>query len=199
MTAKKILMIVGDYVEDYEAMVPMQILQMIGLQVDTICPGKKAKESVRTSVHYFDGAQTFQESRGHDFAISLDFDQVNSSDYAGLVLPGGRAPEYLRMDERVITIVKYFADNDLPIAAICHGPLLLATAGVLNGKACTSYPTIEPDLTAVGAEWIKTRGTEAHADGNLVTAQAWPAHPDWMAKFIKVLGSEISQGYKLHQ
>ena len=188
----KILMIVGDYVEDYEVMVPFQALQMVGHAVDAVCPDKKAGETVRTSVHYFDGAQTFQESRGHDFTLNATFADVNVEQYDALVIPGGRAPEYIRMNEDVCRMVRHFAEKDKPIAAICHGPLVLATAGVLKGKTCTSYPTIAPDLKSAGATWVDVDGDEAHVDGKLVTAQAWPAHPKWLAKFLDVLGTSIS-------
>ncbi len=189
--AKKILVLVGDYVEDYEVMVPFQALQMLGYEVHAVCPDKKAGDVVRTAVHDFEGDQTYSEKRGHNFQINYDFDKVNPEEYDGLVLPGGRAPEYIRLNEKVIEIVKHFAEAGKPIAAICHGPLVLAAAGVLKGKKATSYPAVGPDVKNAGAEWIDIGLSDALVDGNLVTAQAWPAHPAWIRKFVELLGAKI--------
>ncbi len=189
--AKKILVLVGDYVEDYEVMVPFQALQMLGYEVHAVCPDKKAGDVVRTAVHDFEGDQTYSEKRGHNFQINYDFDKVNPDEYDGLVLPGGRAPEYIRLNEKVIEIVKHFAEAGKPIAAICHGPLVLAAAGVLKGKKATSYPAVGPDVKNAGAEWIDIGLSDALVDGNLVTAQAWPAHPAWIRKFVELLGAKI--------
>ncbi len=189
--AKKILVLAGDYVEDYEVMVPFQALQMLGYEVHAVCPGKKAGDVVRTAVHDFEGDQTYSEKRGHNFQINYDFDKVNPEDYDGLVLPGGRAPEYIRLNDKVIEIVRHFAEANKPIAAICHGPLVLAAAGVLKGKKATSYPAVGPDVKNAGAEWIDVGLTDALVDGNLVTAQAWPAHPAWIRKFVELLGAKI--------
>ena len=193
MSAKKILMIVGDFVEDYEAMVPFQILTMVGHTVHTICPGKKTGESVRTAVHDFEGDQTYSEKPGHNFAINATFDEVRAEDYDALVIPGGRAPEYIRLDERVLSIVKHFAVAAKPLAAICHGQQVLVAAGVLEGKLCTAYPAVKPDVERAGGKWGEVNETfsNAYVDGNLVTAAAWPGHPEWMRKFLKVLGSRI--------
>ncbi|MBI4267008.1 MAG: DJ-1/PfpI family protein [Chloroflexi bacterium] len=193
MAAKKILMLVGDYVEDYEAMVPFQMLTMVGHQVDAVCPGKKAGDSVRTAVHDFEGDQTYSEKRGHNFAINANFDEVKPEDYDALVIPGGRAPEYLRLNEKVLKIVRHFIDTSKPIASICHGPQILAAAGGIEGKLSTAYPAVKPDLVRAGVRWGEVNATfsNAHVDGNLVTAAAWPAHPEWMRKFLKVLGSKI--------
>jgi len=192
MAGKKILMIVGDYVEDYEAMVPLQALQMVGHTVHAVCPDKKEGEAVRTSVHYFDGAQTYQESRGHDFALNATFGEIDVTQYDALVLPGGRAPEYLRLNEEVIRMIRHFAETGKPIAAICHGPQLLTAAGVVDGRACSAYPAVGPELQSAGAQFVAIDVDQAHADGNLVTAPAWPAHPRWLAKFLDVLGTKIS-------
>lgn len=193
MASKKILMLVGDYVEDYEAMVPYQILTMVGHTVHTVCPDKKAGDTVKTAVHDFIGDQTYTELPGHRFAITADFDQVKSSDYDALVIPGGRAPEYLRLNKKVLQIVKEIADAEKPIAAICHGPQILAAAGVLNGRKCISYPAVGPECILAGAEYgeISDGADNALADKNLVTAPAWPAHPEWMKKFLVLLGSTI--------
>ncbi len=193
MSAKKILMLVGDYVEDYEVMVPFQMLLMVGHQVDAVCPDKKAGETVVTAIHDFEGQQTYSEKRGHNFRLTADFAAVKPAAYDALVIPGGRAPEYLRLDARVLDIVRAFASANKPIAAVCHGPQILAAAGVLSERSCTAYPAVRPELTAAGARWIDASAgvDNAHVDGNLVTAPAWPAHPAWMRAFLKVLGSRV--------
>ncbi|SDO57486.1 DJ-1/PfpI family protein [Desulforhopalus singaporensis] len=193
MAQKKILMIVGDYVEDYEAMVPFQILTMVGHTVHTVCPGKEAGDSVKTAIHDFEGDQTYSEKPGHNFGVNTDFSTVSPGDYDGLVLPGGRAPEYLRLDQRLLDIVREFADTGKPIASICHGQQILVAAGVLKGKLCTAYPAVKPDIVAAGAIWGEVNETFSNAfvDNNLVTAAAWPGHPEWMRKFLEVLGSTI--------
>lgn len=193
MASKRILMLVGDFVEDYEAMAPLQMLLMVGHRVDVVCPDKKAGQTVRTAVHDFVGDQTYSEKPGHEFALTADFDAVNSSDYDALVIPGGRAPEYLRLDDRVLQIVRHFASTNKPIAAVCHGQQILIAAGVIDGKCCTAYPAIRPDLTRAGGRWIDVNATYSNAvvDGNLVTAAAWPGHPEWIRKFLDVLGTKI--------
>ena len=192
--SNKLLMLVGDFVEDYEVMVPFQMLLMVGYQVDAICPGKSTGDTVATAIHDFEGEPTYSEKRGHNFRITADFDQVDVAQYAGLVIPGGRAPEYLRLDNRVLEIVRYFADNDLPIAAICHGPQILAAAGVLKQKECCGYPAVGPEIEVVGGTFVgPSEGFDnAHVDGNLVTAPAWPAHPAWIRAFLEVLGAKIT-------
>lgn len=194
MAQKKILMLVGDFVEDYEAMVPFQMLLMIGHQVDTVCPEKKPGDTVKTAIHDFEGDQTYTEKVGHNFGINADFSAVNTDEYDGLVIPGGRAPEYLRLNQRVLEIVREFDSADKPIAAICHGPQILVTAGVLDGKTCSAYPACSPDISCAGGTWAPNNDTfsDAHVDGNLVTAPAWPAHPAWIRKFIELLGTEIN-------
>lgn len=189
---KKILMLVGDYVEDYEVMVPFQALTMLGYTVEAVCPDKKAGEFVRTSIHDFEGDQTYSEKRGHNFTLNKDFDAVNTADYIGLVVPGGRAPEYIRLNPRVLEITREFHAAGKPIAAICHGPLVLVAAGVLKGKSCSAYPACGPDVTCAGGTYADIPLDKAHVDGNLVTAPAWPAHPDWIAKFAALLGAKIT-------
>ena len=193
MAAKRILMIVGDYVEDYEAMVPLQMLVMVGHKVDTVCPGKQAGDFVRTAVHDFEGDQTYSEKRGHNFVLNAPFDNVRPEDYDGLVIPGGRAPEYLRLDERVVELVAHFDAARKPIAAICHGLQLLNAATKLEGRQCTAYPAVKHELLQARARWGEVNETfsNAYVDGNLVTAPAWPAHPEWMRKFLELLGTRI--------
>jgi protease I len=191
MAAKKILMLVGDYVEDYEVMVPFQALLMVGHTVHAVCPNKKAGDRVRTAVHDFEGDQTYSEKPGHNFTLNATFAEVRPEAYDALVIPGGRAPEYLRLNEDVVRIVRHFAETNKPLAAICHGAQLLAAAGVLKGRSCSAYPTIGPEVKGVGGKYVDVAVDRAHVDGNLVTAPAWPAHPQWLAAFLKVLGSKI--------
>ena len=193
MSVKKILMLVGDFVEDYEVMVPFQMLTMVGHIVHAVCPDKKAGETVKTAIHDFEGDQTYSEKPGHNFSLNATFEKVKPEEYDGLVLPGGRAPEYIRLNERVLEITRHFAKANKPIAAICHGPQILVAAGVLEGKTCTCYPAVKPDVTTAGATWSDINETFSNAvvDGNLVTAPAWPAHPEWMRKFLELLGTRI--------
>ncbi len=191
MSVKKILMLAGDYVEDYEVMVPFQALLMVGHTVHAVCPDKKAGEHIRTAVHDFEGDQTYSEKPGHNFTLNATFADVRAEDYDALVIPGGRAPEYIRLNETVLNVVRHFAEANKPIAAICHGAQLLAAAGIVEGKACTAYPAVEPEVKRAGGQWIDVPVDKAHEDGNLVTAPAWPAHPEWLAKFLKILGTKI--------
>ncbi|MBZ4648983.1 MAG: intracellular protease, PfpI family [Desulfomicrobiaceae bacterium] len=193
MAAKKILMLVGDFVEDYEVMVPFQMLLMVGHEVHAVCPGKKAGEQVRTAVHDFEGDQTYTEKPGHNFTLTATFDEVRPEDYDGLVIPGGRAPEYIRLNPRVLEIVRHFAAAKKPVASICHGQQVLVAAGVVQGCQCTAYPAVRPDLEAAGATWAEVNETFTNAvvDGWLVTAPAWPAHPQWMRAFVELLGTRI--------
>lgn len=188
---KKILMLVGDYVEDYEVMVPFQSLLMVGYQVDAVCPEKKAGDLVRTSIHDFEGDQTYSEKRGHNFTLNADFEAIKPEAYVGLVIPGGRAPEYLRLNDNVLALVRHFADSEKPIAAICHGAQLLSAAGVLQGRECSAYPACAPEIQLAGGKYIAVEMDAAHVQGKLITAPAWPAHPAWLAKFIAVLGAEV--------
>ncbi len=193
MAQKKILMFVGDYMEDYEAMVPYQMLLMAGHQVDAVCPGKKPSETVRTAIHDFEGDQTYSEKPGHNFAVTADFDQVDPAAYDALLIPGGRAPEYLRLNERVLEITRAMAAAGKPIAAICHGPQILAAAGVIKGYEISGYPAVGPEIELAGAKYVGPNDTftNAHTDRNFVTAPAWPAHPEWIGQFLKVLGTRI--------
>jgi len=191
MAAKKILMLVGDYAEDYETMVPFQALLMVGHTVHAVCPGKKAGDQIRTAIHDFEGDQTYSEKPGHNFTLNAEFATIKATDYDALLIPGGRAPEYLRLNAEVLEIVRYFAKAQKPIAAVCHGPQLLAAAGVINGLACSAYPACGPEVTLAGGKFVDIPVDQAHVDGNLVTAPAWPAHPAWLAKFLVLLGTRI--------
>jgi len=188
--APKILLLAGDYVEDYEIMVPFQALSMLGYQVDAVCPGKKKGQGVRTAIHDFEGDQTYSEKPGHTFTLNADFEGVKDEDYIGLVIPGGRAPEYLRLDPRVIALVQAFANR--PLAAVCHGAQILAAAGVIKGRTVSAYPACRPEVELAGATYADIAMDAAVTDGLLVTAPAWPAHPAWLSQFAAVLGASIT-------
>jgi len=187
MTGKKLLMVVGDFSEDYETMVPFQALQAVGHEVDAVCPEKAAGDKVKTAIHDFRGDQTYRETRGHDFELTAALGDVDPADYDALVVPGGRAPEYLRTYDVVIETVQHFFEEDKPVASLCHGPQILAAAGVLDGYEVTSYPAVRAECEAAGCTWVD----EVTTDGNLVTAQAWPDHPEWIAQFLDLLGTEV--------
>lgn len=190
--SKKILMIVGDFGEDYEIMVPFQALMAVGHKVDAVCPGKKAGDHIATAIHDFEGDQTYSEKRGHNFTLNASFGDVKAEAYDALVIPGGRAPEYLRLNKDVIAIVRHFFEAKKPVAAICHGAQLLAAAGVLEGRRCSAYPACAAEVELAKGVYAEIPVTEAVTDGMLVTAPAWPAHPAWLAQFLVVLGTKIS-------
>jgi protease I len=191
MTGKRILMIVGDFGEDYETMVPFQALLAVGHTVHAVCPDKKAGDSIATSIHDFEGQQTYSEKRGHNFALNATFSEIDPARYDALVIPGGRAPEYLRLNARVIEIVRHFFAKDKPVAAICHGAQILAAAGVLRGRTCLAYPACRPEVELAGGVYADIAIDGAVTDGNLVSAPAWPAHPAWLAQFLKAIGTTI--------
>jgi protease I len=197
MNSAKLLMLVGDYVEDYEAMVPFQALQMVGHTVHAVCPDKKAGDFVRTAIHDFEGDQTYSEKRGHNFALNAGFDDVSPAEYDGLVIPGGRAPEYLRLNPKVLDIVRHFESAGKPMAALCHGAQLLAAAGVIRGKRVSAYPACAPEVEMCGGVFTKLGMTEAVTHGNLVTGPAWPAHPAWLAQYLEVLQQYLAKTEKL--
>ena len=190
MPAKKILLLAGDFVEDYEIMVPFQALQSVGHEVHAVCPEKEAGDVVKTAVHDFRGDQTYLEERGHDFELNATMADVDPADYDALVIPGGRAPEYLRTYDEVLDIARHFFEENKPVAALCHGPLILAAAGVLDGYTCSAYPALKADVESAGATFSDT----VTRDGNLVTGTAWPDHPEWIAEFLDLLGTEVTHG-----
>lgn len=192
MAAKKILMLVGDFGEDYEIMVPFQALLAVGHAVHAVCPGKKAGESIATAIHDFEGHQTYSEKPGHRFALNADFTDLRPDQYDALVIPGGRAPEYLRLNPKVLEIVRHFFTAGKPVAAICHGAQLLAAAGVLEGRTCSAYPACRAEVEVAKGKYADIAIDGAVTDGNLVTAPAWPAHPAWLAQFLQVLGTRIA-------
>jgi protease I len=192
MSGKRILMIVGDFGEDYETMVPFQALLAVGHTVHAVCPDKKAGDTIATSIHDFEGDQTYTEKRGHNFALNATFADIKPESYDALVIPGGRAPEYLRLNPKIIDAVKHFFDAGKPVAAVCHGAQILAAAGVLKGRTCSAYPACRPEVELAGGIYADIAVDAAVTDGNLVSAPAWPAHPAWLAQFLKVLGTTIS-------
>ena len=187
MKSAKLLLLAGDFVEDYEIMVPFQALQMVGHAVDAVCPGKKKGEQIRTAIHDFEGDQTYTEKRGHNFTLNATFDEIDVTTYDALVVPGGRAPEYLRLNDRVLEMVRHFDRTNKPIAALCHGPQLLAAAGILKGRTLNAYPACTPEVQLAGGTFVALDFFDAVVDGKLVTAPAWPALATWMAKFQEVL------------
>ncbi|MEC3966601.1 DJ-1/PfpI family protein [Flagellimonas halotolerans] len=189
---KKILFLTGDFAEDYETMVPFQMLLMVGYEVHAVCPDKKKGDTIKTAIHDFEGDQTYTEKPGHNFALNYSFSDVDPSDYAGLVIAGGRAPEYLRLNQKVLEITKHFFDENKPVAAVCHGIQILTAAGVVKGRKLTAYPAVGPEVTIAGGEYQDIPVDGAYVDGNLVTSPAWPAHPAFIREFLKVMGAKIS-------
>ncbi|MEQ5792479.1 DJ-1/PfpI family protein [Muricauda sp. NFXS6] len=189
---KKILFLTGDFAEDYETMVPFQMLLMVGYEVHAVCPDKKKGDTIKTAIHDFEGDQTYTEKPGHNFELNYSFSEVDPSDYAGLVIAGGRAPEYLRLNQKVLDVVKHFFDENKPVAAVCHGIQILTAAGVVKGRKLTAYPAVGPEVTVAGGEFQDIPVDGAYVDGNLVTSPAWPAHPAFIREFLKVMGAKIS-------
>ncbi|MDC0611499.1 DJ-1/PfpI family protein [Vibrio sp.] len=180
----KVLMITGDFVEDYENMVPYQALIAMGHEVDAVCPKKKAGDIIATAIHDFEGDQTYTEKRGHNFVLNATFEDIKVEDYDALYVPGGRAPEYLRLDAKVIAMVQHFFDADKPVAAICHGPQLLTAAKVVEGKKVSAYPACQPEVEAANGTYVDLAMDDAITDGKLVTGPAWPAHPALIRQFV---------------
>jgi len=188
---KKILFLTGDFAEDYETMVPFQMLEMVGYEVHVVCPGKEKGDFIKTAIHDFEGDQTYTEKPGHNFTLNYSFKDVKVADYIGLVIAGGRAPEYLRLNDKVIDIVRYFFTADKPVAAICHGIQILTAADVVKGRKLTAYPAVAPEVKLAGGEFQDIAVDQAFVDGNLVTSPAWPAHPAFMREFLKLIGASI--------
>lgn len=190
----RILQLVGDFVEDYEAMVPYQMLLMVGHTVDTVCPGKKSGDKVKTAIHDFEGDQTYTEKPGHLFAITAEFEKLRVSDYDALVISGGRSPEYLRLNSQVLDCVRHFFEANKPVAAVCHAAQILSAAGVLDNRSCMAYPAVGPEVTKSGGTFVEQNRdfTNAHTDGNLVSAAAWPGHPAWIRQFLELLGTKVT-------
>lgn len=189
---KKILMLAGDFVEDYELMVPYQALESIGFHVDVVCPDKKEGDQIATAIHDFTDYQTYIELRGHNFAISKDFNKVRLEEYSGLYITGGRAPEYIRLYPKVLEYTRYFFEKNLPVAAICHGIQVLTAANVVKGRTLTCYAAVAPEVELAGGLYKNIIPTESIVDKNLVTSPAWPGHQTLLAEFYKLLGVKIT-------
>jgi protease I len=192
MAGKKILMICGDYCEDYETMVPFQALMAVGHTVHAVCPDKAAGDQIKTAIHDFEGAQTYSEKPGHNFTLNASFAQIKAEHYDALVLPGGRGPEYLRTYPAVVAMVRHYFDAGKPVAAICHAAQLLAGADVLKRRTCSAYPACRTEVERAGGVYADIAIDAAYTDGNLVSAPAWPAHPAWIAQFLALLGTRIT-------
>jgi len=192
MPSRKILILTGDFVEDYEVMVPFQALSALGYVVHVVCPGKKGGEKIRTAVHDFEGDQTYTEKPGHDFVLNASFAKTKAASYDALIVPGGRAPEYIRLNKAVLDLVRQFDAERKPIAAICHGLQVLAAADILKGRRCTAYAACGPEIRLAGGEYVEIAVDQALVEGNLVTAPAWPAHPALLAALLKLMGARIS-------
>ena len=188
---KKVLFLTGDFTEDYETMVPFQMLEMVGYEVHTVCPDKKKGDIIKTAIHDFEGDQTYTEKLGHNFVLNYSFDHVNLKEYDGLVIAWGRAPEYLRLNDKVLDMVTYFFTENKPVASICHGIQLLTAARVLEGRKLTAYPAVKPEVELAGGEFMDIPVDGAYVDGNLVTSPAWPAHPSFMREFLILMGATI--------
>lgn len=192
--AKKILFLTGDFAEDYETMVPFQMLLMVGYEVHAVCPNKKKGDMIKTAIHDFEGDQTYTEKPGHNFQLTYSFSDIQPADYEGLVIAGGRAPEYLRLNQEVLDLVRYFAENNKPLAAVCHGIQILTAARVVEGRRLTAYPAVAPEVELAGGTYVTVEATEAVVDGNFVTSPAWPGHPKFIRAFLDVLGTRIVLG-----
>jgi len=187
MAAPKILILTGDAAESLEVIYPYQRLQEEGYEVRIAAPAKKKLHFV---VHDFEpGYDTYTEKPGYSWDADLAFKDVNPADYAALVIPGGRAPEYIRNNPDCQRIIQHFFQQSKPVAQICHAALALAAAGVLKGKRTAAYPALEPDVRAAGAEFVNS---EAVVDGHMISARAWPDHPAWMREFVKLLRQKAS-------
>lgn len=188
---KKVLFLTGDFTEDYETMVPFQMLEMVGYEVHAVCPDKKKGDIIKTAIHDFEGDQTYTEKPGHNFKLNYSFKDIELSNYSGLVIAGGRAPEYLRLNTKVLEIVQHFFSKNLPVAAICHGIQILTAAEVVKGRKLTAYPAVGPEVKLAGGFFQDIPADGVFVDGNLVTSPAWPAHPRFIREFLKIMGAKI--------
>jgi protease I len=178
----KILILTGDAGEAQEIYYAKFRLEEEGWQALIVTTERRVFHSV---VHDFEpGIDTYTEKPGYRVQADLGLEEVNSADFHGLVLPGGRAPEYLRNRPKAVAIVRHFLQAGKPIAANCHGPLLLLAAGDMKGRRMTCYPDLEPDLRMAGAEFLNQ---EVVIDGPLVTVRGWPDNGPWMKEFVRVM------------
>lgn len=187
--SKLILNLVGDFAEDYEVYVPMSTLETLGYTVHNASPGKKSGDIIKTAIHDFEGHQTYTEKVGHNVPINVDLSTIKVDDYAGLVVPGGRSPEFLRTNQLALDVIREFFDKNKPVAAMCHSLMVLISAGVLKGRECTAYPILKDDLVFCGAKWVESNSSFSNIviDGNLVSTPAWPGLGGLMREFHKLL------------
>lgn len=184
MSRPRILIIGGDAVEALEIFYPYFRLREEGWDVDVAAPTRK---TLRTVVHDFEDWETYTEKPGYRFPwVSRSLAETDPAQYDGLVIPGGRMPEYVRVvaEESLRKIVSHFMENRKPVAAICHGPLVLAAFGYVRGRRMTSYIAVKPEIVNSGGTWVDE---EVVVDDNLVTSRAWPDNPAWMREFIKLV------------
>jgi protease I len=192
MPGKKILMLTGEFTEEYEIFVFQQAMEAVGHTVHVICPDKKAGDVIATSLHDFEGHQTYTEKFGHNFVINKTFSEVEPEQYHAVYCAGGRGPEYIRTDKRIQAIVRHFHEAKKPIFTICHGvQILVAVDGVVRGKKVAALGACEPEVTLAGGTYIDLSPTEAYVDGNMVSAKGWTALATFMRECLKVLGTEI--------
>jgi protease I len=178
----RILLLTGDAGEAQEIYYAKFRLEEEGWQVHIAAPEKRAFLSV---VHDFEpGFDTYTERPGYRVQADVGIAEVKPEDYDGLVLPGGRAPEYLRNRRPAVAIVHHFLEARKPIAANCHGPLLVMAAGSVRGVKMTAYPDLEPDVRAAGAEYLDR---PVVVDGSLITVRGWPDNGPWMREFVRLL------------
>ncbi|XP_021896827.1 protein DJ-1 homolog D-like [Carica papaya] len=190
---RTVLLLCGDYMEDYEVMVPFQALQAFGISVHAVCPGKKAGNVCPTAIQYGCGHQTYSEFRGHNFTLNATFDEIEFSEYDGVVIAGGRSGEYLATNASVVELVKKLHVSGKLIAAICHGQLILAAADIIKSRKCTAYYTLGPVLISAGASWVEPNGLVGTVvDGNIITGVTYRGHPEYIAQLLKALGGKIS-------
>jgi len=196
---KRILMLVGDFSEDYEVMVPFQALKAMGHDVTAVCPGKRKGELIATVVHDFGDFMSYTESFGHRFALNGDFHEERSRDHDGLLIPGGRAAEYLRLNPDVIELVERHWSRGAVTSAICHGVQLLTATTVLNGRRATAYPACKSEVLRSGATWVDTAADAICVDGTLITAPGWLAHPALLGTFNAALAERpVASGEACH-
>lgn len=192
MPGKKILMLVGEFTEEYEIFVYQQAMEAVGHTVHVVCPDKKAGDIIATSLHDFEGHQTYTEKMGHYFQINKSFDEVKLDQYHAVYAAGGRGPEYIRTDKRVQAMVRHFHEAKKPIFTICHGvQILIAVDGVVRGKKVAALAACEPEVTLAGGTYIDLSPTDAYVDGNMVSAKGWTALAAFIRECLKVLGTEI--------
>ncbi|MFL9503723.1 DJ-1/PfpI family protein (plasmid) [Rhodopseudomonas palustris] len=192
MAGKKILMLCGEFTEEYEIYVFQQGMEAVGHTVHVICPDKKKGEMIQTSLHDFEGHQTYIERFGHLAEINKTFSEVDLNEYDAVYCAGGRGPEYIRTDKRIQAMVRHFHEEKKPIFTICHGvQILVAVDGVVRGKKVAALGACEPEVILAGGTYIDVKPHEAYVDGTMVSAKGWTGLAAFMRECLKVLGTEI--------